>query len=84
MHTHIQDGSIAVTAAWTEEVVIISLTIWISIALKEIPRAELLVAVIACKMLRMELLAERCDDLTYDRLLAARATSFLLCVDSLT
>lgn len=63
---------------------VVGLAVWIPIALEEVPRAELLVAVVACKMLRMELLTERCDHLTDDWLLAARATTLLLCVDSLT
>lgn len=79
----IQNGSIAVRAPRAEQIVIIRLTVGISIALEEVPRAQLLVAVIARKVLRMPGLAQRRNDLPNDGLIARVAASLLGRIHSL-
>lgn len=49
--THIQDGPVAIVAAWREEVVIVLFTVGLSIPLKEVPGSDLLLAVGADKVL---------------------------------
>lgn len=50
---HIQYGPVAVVAPWGEQVVVIRLAVWLSFALKEVPRADLLLTVCAHKVLRV-------------------------------
>lgn len=50
-HHFIQDGPVAVVAAWREEVVIVLFTVGLSIPLKEVPGPDLLLAVGADEML---------------------------------
>ena len=51
--THIQDGTVAVVAAWGEEVVIVLFTVGLPVPLKEVPGSDLLLAVGADKVLRV-------------------------------
>lgn len=81
---YIQDRPIAVSASRTEQIVVVSFAVWISIALEEVSRAELLIAVIARKVLRMPCLAECSDHLTDNRLIACIAAAFLHRIDSLS
>jgi hypothetical protein len=55
---YIEDRCVAVSASWTEEIVIIWLAIGIAIALEEVSSAELLITVVARKMLRMPLFSK--------------------------
>lgn len=63
---------------------IISFAVRHIVAFEEVPRAQLLIAMIASEMLRMPSFAQRGDDLADNRLVASIAASFLHCVDSLT
>lgn len=81
---YIQNRTVAVGASRTEQVVVVRLAVWIAVALEEVPRAELLVAVVARKVLRMPCLAQGCDHLTNYWLIARVAASFLHRVNSLT
>lgn len=56
---------------------IIIFTVRIPIPFEEVPRSELLIAMGTGKVLRMPSLAQGRDDLTYDRLLASSAATFL-------
>lgn len=83
-HTLIQYGTIAVRTTWTEEIMIIWFTVGESITLKEVTCAQLLTAMIACKVLRMPSLAQCGNHLTHNRLLACIAATLLYCVNTLT
>lgn len=48
--THVQDGTVAVVAAWREQVVVILLTVRLTFTLKEVPGADLLLTVGAHKV----------------------------------
>lgn len=82
-HTFIQDRPITVGTAGTEEVVVVRLAVRVAIALEEVPRAELLVAVVAREVFRVPGLAERRDDLADDRLVAGVAAALLRGVHTL-
>lgn len=56
---------------------VVRFTVWLTVPLKEVPRAQLLVAVIARKVLRVPRLAQRRDHLAHDRFLAGVAASLL-------
>lgn len=62
---------------------VIRLAVGVSIALEEVSGAQLLVAVVTCKVLRMPGLAERGNNLSDDRLVASIAASLLGGIDSL-
>lgn len=81
---YIQDGTVAVGASRTEQVVIVGLAVRIAVALEKVPRAQLLVAVIAREVLGMPSLAQGCDHLTHDGLVASVTAALLHRVDSLT
>lgn len=81
---YIQNWTVAVSATWTEEIVVISLAVGISIALEEVSGAQFLIAVIASEVLRVPCLAQCRDHLTDDRLVACVTAAFLHRVDSLT
>lgn len=55
--TFIQDGSIAVSASGTEEVVVVDLTVRLALSFEEVPGAQLLRAVVAGEVLRVPSLA---------------------------
>lgn len=78
---YIQNGAIAISTAWTKQIVVVLLAVGLSIALKEVARAQLLAAVAASKVLRVPGLAQGRDDLTNDRLLASVAAALLRCCD---
>lgn len=83
-HAHyIQNRSIAVGTTWTEQVVIVRLAVRVAIALEEIPGAQLLVAVIAGKVLRVPGFAESGYNLPNDGLIASIAAPLLGGVHSL-
>lgn len=63
---------------------IVSFAVRIAVALEEVSRAQLLIAVIAREVLRMPCLAQGCDHLTDNRLIARITASFLHRIDSLT
>lgn len=48
--THVQNGSVAVAAAWREQVVVVLLAVRLAVALKEVSGADLLLAVSAHKV----------------------------------
>lgn len=81
---HIENSSIAVSTAWTEEIVIVGFTIGMSIPLKEIPRTQFLIAVIARKMFRMPCLAQCRNHLPHNGFIATRAASLLCRCNTLT
>lgn len=83
-HTFIQYGTITVRTTWTKEIMIIGFTVRESIAFKEVTCAQLLTAMIACKMLRMPCLAQCSDHLTNNGFLACIAATLLYCVNTLT
>lgn len=83
MFYYIQNWSIAISATWTEQIVVIRFAVRVAVALEEVARAQLLGAVGAHEVLRVPGLAERGDDLADDGLLAGAAASLLGCVDSL-
>lgn len=82
--TYIQNSSIAVGAPWAEQIVIVWLAVWMTVALEEAARAELLATVGACEVLRMPGAAQRRDHLTDDWFVAGAAAAFLCCGNSLT
>lgn len=51
--TNIQYGSITVVASWGEQAVVVSLAVRLPVSLKEVPGANLLLAVGAHKVLRV-------------------------------
>lgn len=51
--TYIQNRSVAVVAAWGEQVVVVLLTVGRSVPLKEVPGADLLLTVGTHKVLRV-------------------------------
>lgn len=61
---HIQNGPIAVVAAWGEEAVVVLLTVGLSIPLKEVPGSNLFLAVGAHKVLGVPRLPHGGNDLT--------------------
>lgn len=63
---------------------IVSLAVRRSVALEEVPRAQLLIAVIASEVFRVPCLAQSRDHLTDDRLVACVTAALLHRVDSLT
>jgi uncharacterized DUF497 family protein len=75
--SHIEDRSIAIGTTRREQIMIVGFTIRTSVALEEVPRAELLRAMGAREVLRMPRPSERRDDLTDDRLVASAAASLL-------
>lgn len=83
-HAFIEYGSIAVGATGREQVMIVGLAVGISVALKEVARAQLLGAVRAGEVLRMPRLAQGGDHLAHYRLVARAATALLCCVYSLS
>lgn len=76
---YIQDGSVAVRASGTEQVVIIGLAVRVSVPLEEVPRTQLLVAVIASKVLRMPSFSKSRNHLADDRFLARVTAALLRC-----
>lgn len=48
--THVQNGSVAVVAAWREQVVVVLLAVRLAVALKEVSGADLLLTVSAHKV----------------------------------
>lgn len=84
LELYIQNWTVAVSASWTEKIMIVSFAVRVAVALEEVSRAQLLIAVIARKVLRMPCLAQGCDHLTDNRLIARITTSFLHRIDSLT
>jgi len=83
-HAFIEDGSVTVGTPGGEEVVVVGLTVRMSVPFEEVPRAQLLLTVGADKVFRVPRLAEGCDHLTHDRLVAGAAASLLGCVHSLS
>lgn len=63
---------------------IIRFAVWIPITLEEISRPQLLVAVVASEMLRMPCLAQSCDYLADNWLVACVAAALLHCVYTLS
>ena len=61
---HIQDGSVAVVAAWGEEAVVVLLTVGLSVPLKKVSGSNLLLAVGAHKVLGVPCLPHGGHDLT--------------------
>lgn len=49
--THVQNGPVAVVAAWREQVVVVLLAVRLAVALKEVSGADLLLAVSAHEVL---------------------------------
>lgn len=82
-YAFIQNRSIAVGTTWAEQIVIIRLAVRVSVTLEEVPGAQLLIAVIASKMLRMPSFAESRYDLADDGLIAGIAAPLLSGIDSL-
>lgn len=74
---YIQDWTVAVSTSRAEKVVVISLAVGCSVAFEEVPRAQLLIAMVARKVLRVPCLSKRRDHLTDDRLVACIAASLL-------
>lgn len=81
---YIQDWTVAVSTSRAEEVVVISLAVGCSVAFEEVPRAQLLIAMVARKVLRVPCLSKRRDHLTNDRLVACIAASLLHRINTLT
>jgi hypothetical protein len=82
--SYVQNGPIAVSAPRAKQVVVVSFAVWCTIALEEVSRAQLLVAVIAREMLRVPGFSQRRDNLSDNRLVAGAAAALLHSVDSLT
>lgn len=78
-HHFIQDGAIAVVAAWREEVVIVLFTVGLSIPLKEVPGSNLLLAVGADEMLWVPRLPHGGHNLPSNGLLAGPADTLGNC-----
>lgn len=76
-HAFIEDGAVAVSASRREQIMVVRLAVWSAIALEEVPRAQLLVAVGAGEVFRVPRATQRCYDLPNDRLLAGVAASLL-------
>jgi len=74
----VQDRALAVTASWTEETMIVLLTVRSALSLKEVLGAQLLVAMGAGKMLGMPRVAKGGDHLTHNRFAASSTHAFLL------
>lgn len=74
---YVQYGPIAVRAPGREQVMVVRFAVRPAFALEEIARAQLLRAVRACKVLRMPCLAQRCNHLADDSLIARRAAALL-------
>jgi len=83
-HAFVQYGPVAVRASGREQVVIVWFAVRPSVAFEEIPRAQLLRAVRARKVLRVPRLAQRRYHLADDRLVARGATAFLRRVHALS
>lgn len=81
--TFIQNRSIAVRAPWAEQIVIIGLTVRVAVALEEVPRAKLLVAVATGKVFRVPRFPEGRYHLSDDRFVAGIAAALLRCVHTL-
>lgn len=75
-HNFIQDGPVAVVAAWGEQVVVILLTVRLSFTLKEVPGADLLLTVCAHEVFRVPCAAHGSHHLAHNRLTAGTADSF--------
>lgn len=58
--SHIQNGAVAVVAAWREQVMVVLLAVWLTVALKEVSRTDLILAVCAYEMLRVPCAAHGC------------------------
>lgn len=82
--TYIQNRTVTVSTSWTKQIVIIGLAIWETVTLKEIPRAQFLLAMIAGKVLRMPCLTQGSYHLPDNWLITGTATTLLLCIYTLT
>lgn len=78
-HHFIKDGPVAVVAARREEVVIVLLAVGLPVPLKEVPRADLLLAVGADEVLRVPGFPHGCNYLPSNRLLAGSTDTFGNC-----
>lgn len=81
--TYVQDRPVAVGTPGAEQIVVVGLAVRLSIPLEEVPRAQLLGAVRAGKVLRVPGLSQRGDDLSDDGLLAGVATALLAGINPL-
>lgn len=79
----VQNGAVAVGAARAEQIVVVRLAVREAVALEEIAGAQLLAAVVAREVLRMPCLAQGCDHLAHNGLLAGIAAALLHGIDSL-
>ena len=61
--TYVQNGSVAVSAARREQIVIVGLAVRLSVAFEKVDRSQLLAAVHAHKVFRMPRPAQSRDDL---------------------
>lgn len=81
---YVQYGSVAVRASGREQVVVVRLAVRPSFALEEVARAQLLVAVVADKVLRVPRLAQSRNHLANDGFVARGAAPFLRRVHALS
>jgi hypothetical protein len=82
--THIQNRTIAVGTSWREQIVIIRFTIGMTVPFEKVACAQLLVAMVARKVLRMPGLAQGRDHLADNWFVARIAAPLLGGVDALT
>lgn len=82
-YAFIEDGAVAVGTTRREQVVVVRLAVGPAIALEEVPRSQLLVAVGTGEVFRMPGPSQRGDHLSDDGLLAGVAASLLRGLDSL-
>lgn len=75
-HHFIQDGPVAVVAAWGEEAVVVLFTVGLSVPLEEVPGSNLFLAVGAHKVLGVPCLPHGGHHLPSDGLLAGSADPF--------
>lgn len=75
-HHFIQDGPVAVVAAWGEEAVVVLFTVGLSVPLEEVPGANLFLAVGAHKVLGVPCLPHGSHHLPSNGLLAGSADPF--------
>jgi len=79
----VQYRTIAGTASWREEGVVVEFAIWFSISFEKVLQSQFLVAVGASEVFGMKGFSQRRDDLTHNRLLALEANALLSRSDSL-
>jgi len=82
-HALVQYRTIACTASWREECVVVKFAIWFSISFEKVLQSQFLVAGGASEVFGMKRSPQRRDHLTHNRFLALRTNALLSRSDSL-